>query len=158
MTPGQIPCQESSSAPASKEQQLKAELLGLPISHLHYTRDGCLDQKQHILRPIDYCPYRPGTRNTRGKDCVTLRQNSYLMIQCVRFLVFCTSRPSGKIRSKNRVCSTFPRIDFLRVVREEVQNVLFADAVNIPAIPIVPACILEPITEPSAGNPDRNSF
>src|SRR6266446_3595575 len=50
----------------------------------------------------------------------------------------------------------FAEVDFLRMVPDEVEDVLFTDAMDIVAIPIVPVCALQAILQPAVRDPPAN--
>ncbi len=50
----------------------------------------------------------------------------------------------------------FTEIDFPGVVSEEVENVLLADAVDVLAIPVMPACALKAVLLPAVLDPPSN--
>ena len=49
-----------------------------------------------------------------------------------------TSPPLSKTKSRNQVCSTLPRLIFLGMISDEVENIILSDPMNVPTSPIVP--------------------
>lgn len=50
----------------------------------------------------------------------------------------------------------FAEVDFLRMVADEVEDVLFTDETDIVAIPLVPACAPQAILQPAVLDPPGN--